>query len=284
MVKKATAVDPCLSKVMQYTMTGWPQDVDLSFSAYKNKVDELSVEQGCLLWGLRVVVPTTLRERVLQELHETHPGMTRMKSIARSYVWWPSIDSDIEKTVRSCHVCQVTRADPAGAPVHPWCYPTGPWQRLHIDFKGPVQGQMFLVVVDAYSKYPEVVKMSSTTSTATFKVLREIFSRQGLPETIVSDNGPQLTSEEFENFCSVNGIIHRRSAPYKPSTNGQARVRFDISTLIIGHTEITTDTYIFCIFLSNYYNGSSTGSRCNFFITPSFSILESAFSTFDRRE
>lgn len=171
MIKKATAVDPCLSKVMQYTMTGWPQHVDPSLSSYKHKIDELSVEQGCLLWGLRVVVPTTLRERVLQELHETHPGMTRMKSIARSYVWWPSIDSDIEKTVKLCHVCQVTRADPAGAPVHPWCYPTGPWQRLHIDFKGPVQGQMFLVVVDAYSKYPEVVKMSSTTSTATVKVL-----------------------------------------------------------------------------------------------------------------
>ncbi|KXJ07186.1 Uncharacterized protein K02A2.6, partial [Exaiptasia diaphana] len=148
---------------------------------------------------------------------------------------------DIEKTVKSCHVCQVTRADPAGAPVHPWCYPTGPWQRLHIDFKGPVQGQMFLVVVDAYSKYPEVVKMSSTTSTATVKVLREIFSRHGLPETIVSDNGPQLTSEEFQNFCSANGIIHRRSAPYKPSTNGQAERIVQVLKTALTQASITKE-------------------------------------------
>ena len=145
-----------------------------------------------------------------------------MKSIARSYVWWPNIDSDIEDTVRSCQVCQATRASPPEAPVHPWSYPTGPWQRVHVDFKGPVLGRTYLVVVDAYSKYPEVVNMPSTTATATVKVLRDIFSRHGLPEAIVSDNGPQFVSEEFRNFCNRNGIIHRKSAPYKPSTNGQA--------------------------------------------------------------
>ena len=222
MIKNATAVDPVLSKVVQYTMTGWPYLVDPSLITYKNKRDELTLEQGCLLWGYRVIIPNTLQEHVLKEVHETHPGMTRMKSIARSYVWWPKIDSDIESTVRSCHTCQVTRANPPEAPVHPWCYPTGPWQRLHIDFKGPVLGRTYLVVVDAYSKYPEIVNMSSTTATTTIKVLREIFSRHGLPETIVSDNGPQFASQEFHKFCTMNGIVHRKSAPYKPSTNGQA--------------------------------------------------------------
>ena len=145
-----------------------------------------------------------------------------MKSIARSYVWWPNIDSDIENTVRSCYTCQLTRANPPEAPAHPWCYPSGPWQRLHIDFKGPVSGRTYLVIVDAYSKHPEVVNMSNTTAIETVKVLREIFSRHGLPEMIVSDNGPQFISDEFRKFCDMNGICHRRSAPYKPSTNGQA--------------------------------------------------------------
>ena len=81
---------------------------------------------------------------------------------------------------------------------------------------------MYLVLMDAYSKYPEVVNMNTTTSSATINILREVFSRQGLPEILVSDNGPQFTSSEFQEFCAQNGIRHRTSSPYKPSTNGQA--------------------------------------------------------------
>ena len=224
MIAKATAADLSLGRVLQYTMTGWSHVVDPSLVTYKNKRDELTLEQGCLLWGFRVVVPTALQGKVLQELHETHPGMTRMKSITRSYVWWPNFDSDLEETVQAYHICQVTRANLPEAPVHPWCYPTGPWQRLHVDFKGPVLGRTYLilVVVDAYSKYPEMVNMPITTATATIKVLRQIFSRQGLPETIVSDKGPQFISEEFHNFCNNNGIIHHKSVSCKPLANGQA--------------------------------------------------------------
>ena len=89
-------------------MTGWSHVVDPSLVSNKNKRDELTLEQGCLLRRFRVVVPATLQGKVLQELHQTYPGMTRMKSIARSHVWWPNIDSDIEETVRACHVCQAT--------------------------------------------------------------------------------------------------------------------------------------------------------------------------------
>ena len=85
-----------------------------------------------------------------------------------------------------------------------------------------------MLVVDAYSKFPEVVKMTSTTSTATINVLRDIFSRYGLPEIMVSDNGPQFISSEFQQFCPNNGVMHRTSAAYKPSTNGQAEQEVQI--------------------------------------------------------
>ena len=195
--------------------------VDASLVPYKNKREELSIHQGCILWGARVVVPSSLRDAVLTELHETHPRMTRMKGLSRSYVWWPKIDSDIERIVSTCLVCQKMRSDPVKVPVNPWTFPTQPWSRIHVDFVGPVPGATYLVVADAYSKFPEIVKMTSTTATATINALRDIFSRYGLPEIMVSDNGPQFIASEFQHFCRNNGIMHRTSAAYKPSTNGQ---------------------------------------------------------------
>ena len=239
MVKKKTQVDPILSLVYRYVQNGWPSIVDASLVPYKNKQDELTIHQGCLLWGTRVVVPSSLRNEVLTELHETHPGMTRMKGLSRSYVWWPKIDSDIEKTVSTCLVCQKIRSEPVQAPVHPWTFPSKPWSRIHIDFAGPISGTTYLVVVDAYNKFPEVVKMTSTTSTATVNALRDIFSRYGLPEIMVSDNGPQFIASEFQQFCRKNGIMHRTSAAYKPSTNGQAERVVQILMSAIAQARVT---------------------------------------------
>ena len=81
---------------------------------------------------------------VLQELHEGHPGMSRMKGLARMYVWWPKIDADIEETVPHCSNCQVNRSSPPAAPLHPWSWPTHPWTRIHIDYAGPFMGKTFL--------------------------------------------------------------------------------------------------------------------------------------------
>ena len=113
------------------------------------------------------------------------------------------------------------RSAPPTVQIHPWIFPARPWSRIHVDFAGPISGHMYMVFVDAYSKFPEVVKMTTTTA-GTITALRDIFSRHGLPEILVSDNGSKFTSREFEKFCVNNGIVHRISAAYKPSTNGQA--------------------------------------------------------------
>nr|XP_050045684.1 uncharacterized protein K02A2.6-like [Dermacentor andersoni] len=183
---------------------------------------QIGVHQGCLMYGLRVVIPPPLREAVLDELHLGHPGIVRSKELARSYVWWPSIDAYLETKVRSCQACQEQRNDPVKAPLHPWSWPTAPWRRIHLDFAGPFRGTMLLVVVDAHSKWPEVFVMRSTTSERTVACLRELFCRFGVPETVVSDNGPQLVSEEFKAFMRSVGARHVVSAPYHPSTNGLA--------------------------------------------------------------
>ena len=107
-------------------------------------------------------------------------------------------------------------------PWQPWSWPTRPWSRLHIDYAGPVDGKMFLIVIDAHSKWLEVLPVQSATSFCTIQQLRQLFSRFGIPDSLVSDNGTPFTSKEFEDFCKSNGIRHIRVAPYHPASNGLA--------------------------------------------------------------
>ena len=116
-VEQATRRDPILGRVLEYTQKGWPGLAGEEFKAYYNRKDELAIEGDRLLWGARVVLPTKLRDRLLKELHQDHPGVSRMKAIARSYLWWPGLDSDLEKVARSCLSCQAMKHTPAVADV-----------------------------------------------------------------------------------------------------------------------------------------------------------------------
>ena len=221
-LSKATRQDPILSTVIEFVNKGWPKEqARESMRPFWNKRNELVVEEDCLMWGIRTVIPNKLRSVVLKELHSSHLGIVRMKMLSRSYFWWPKIDKDIESVVNLCSQCQVVQADPPVAPLHPWTWPKHPWERLHIDFAGPFMNKSFLVLVDAHSKWPEVVEMNTTTTEATIRVLRRLFSSYGLPKQIISDNGPQFTSVEFQTFMKENGIKHIRSSPYHPASNGQ---------------------------------------------------------------
>ena len=168
-VKYFTACDPCLSQVLTFVQRGWPNHVSKDeLKPYWRRRTELSVQSGCLLWGYRVIVPPQGRTTVLlQELHGGHPGMTRMKSLARGLLWWPKVDEEIETMVRSCPVCQTQRDNPPAAPLIPWKWPSQPWHRLHINYAGPFLGHMRLIIIDAHSKWLEIFQMSSTTSAAT---------------------------------------------------------------------------------------------------------------------
>ena len=169
-----------------------------------------------------MVIPPQGREKILEELHHGHPGISRMKSLARSFVWWPGIDKDLEAKVKHCDPCQKSRKLPASAPIQPWEFPKRPWSRLHVDYAGPFQGHMFLVVVDAHSKWLDVKVVKQATSTTTISALRSIFATHGIPELLVSDNGSVFTSAQFKDFLQHNGICHNTSAPYHPATNGLA--------------------------------------------------------------
>ena len=165
-----------------------------------------------------MVIPPLAREHLLVELHGRHPGVLRMKSLARSLIWWPGMDHAIEDMVTHCSDCQRAQASPPSAPLHPWKWPTRPWARLHVDFAGPMDGRMYLIVVDAHSKWLEVLPVTTATA-LTIQHLRTLFARFGIPESFVSDNGPQFTAAGFQLFCKQNGIRHIQVVPYHPASN-----------------------------------------------------------------
>ncbi|XP_063388304.1 uncharacterized protein K02A2.6-like [Cydia fagiglandana] len=220
-VANLTKKDKCLCKILYWIRNGWPGKTDDEYKVYWQKRDELSMYKDCILWGNRVVIPEKMRGKVLEELHMNHDGIVITKAMARSYFWWPAMDKQIEDMVKSCNVCAENRNMPSKV-THHWIKPDKAWSRLHIDYAGPFQGKTFLIVIDAYSKWPEVKIVPDMSSSTLIRILRNVFAEQGLPDVLVSDNGRSFVSEEFRKFLDSQGIRQVLSAPYHPATNGQA--------------------------------------------------------------
>ncbi|XP_062713761.1 uncharacterized protein K02A2.6-like [Aedes albopictus] len=215
----ATLSDDSVRELVRALRTGKAVDGKFRFGVDQ---EQFGLQKDCLMRGSRVYVPPSLRVKVLRELHSTHFGISRIKSLARSYCWWEGIDKDIESLVKDCASCQAAKANPPKVSFHCWDTPSEPFQRVHADYAGPFMGFYYLILIDAYSKWPAVYVVKNMTTETTIRFCREFFSTYGLPSVFVSDNGPQFTSADFANFLKMNGIVHKLSAPYHPATNGQA--------------------------------------------------------------
>ena len=223
-LKRETRNDKDFAKICQYLTTHWPNKENLqsNLTHYYEKRSELWLEEGILLWKGRICIPNILQSNILEMLHDGHPGATAMQSLARLHVYWPNLDNDILCKIKTCITCQQSRQNFRNAPMHPWGISSEPWSRLHLDFAGPFEGKMWMILVDSYTRWLEIIPMKNITSTTTINGLRAIFARFGLPRFLVTDNGPQLTSNTFEEFCEENGIVHIKVTPYHPKSNGLA--------------------------------------------------------------
>ncbi|KAG0720105.1 Transposon Tf2-6 polyprotein [Chionoecetes opilio] len=225
-LQKESAKDKVVSTIMRHSREGWPperrEDKDSNVENFRGLADSLSTSNGCLLYGSRVVIPASLCDHVLQLLHLGHLGMQRMKQLARTAVYWPNIDRDIEKTSRNCSSCAQHQNKPAKPAIHPWMLPEKPWSRLHLDHAISFMGYNWLVVTDAYSKYPCIHSTQSISSKATIDLLEQDFAHFGYPHTLVTDNASSFLSEEFQTWCKERSITHLTGAPYHPATNGAA--------------------------------------------------------------
>ncbi|XP_003731307.2 uncharacterized protein K02A2.6-like [Strongylocentrotus purpuratus] len=226
-LKTESAADATLQKVCHYLQTAWPREISEDLVPYHCVRNELAIfDDTCIARGTRAVIPKSLQHRVLQTAHESHPGVVKMKQRCREAIWWPAIDRRVEDLVRSCEACTLSeKTQPRPAPLQPTPWPKKPWQQLQVDIFGEVQAapqsQRFLLVVhDLHSKWPEIAATSSVTTTSVISILEKMFTKWGLPESITTDNGPQFTSEQFEEFLAVNGIQHRLTTCYNPQSNG----------------------------------------------------------------
>ncbi|UYV64975.1 K02A2.6-like [Cordylochernes scorpioides] len=164
---------------------------DVAFETRRDKILLIvlrNVQEDNWQWRERIVIPPKLRSQILRDLHEMHFGIVKMKMIARRYFWWPGIDGNIEDMARECAICQESANMPPST-ISEWTWPEKPWHRLHMDLAGPFMGRM------------------------------QVFARFGLPELLVTDNGRQFVSKEFEEFTKMNGIRHTKTSPYNPSSN-----------------------------------------------------------------
>lgn len=219
-VSEATENDKILSLVKYYIENEWPESVEEEISPYKSVSAKLKIHADCVLLDNRVVIPRILRHRVFNLLHSSHFGFRKMFNYAKNFVWWPTLAKDIQNNLNNCSSCKKFHNNPPKAKNMPLPLAIKPWERIHIDY-AQWQGFNFLLIVDAYSKWVEIIRMMNTSSNSTIEALRDLFWRYGLPETLVSDNGPQFTSKVFYEFMHNNAINHIKTAPYMPKSNGQ---------------------------------------------------------------
>ena len=182
--------------------------------------EDLSIVDDLILKGDRIVIPPSRQSMILKAIHEGHLGIEKCKARARMCVYWPKIDDAIEKVVRQCSVCnQYARANQK-EPLLPHSVPLRPWYKVGADYF-TIAGQDYLLVVDYFSKYPEVVPVNCKSADTTVTVMKAIFARHGIPNPLVADNLP-FSSKQFQQFSKEWNFNLVTSSPRFPQSNGMA--------------------------------------------------------------
>ena len=187
--------------------------------------NELTVNasKNIVLRGSRLIVPQTLRARAISIAHEGHQGLVKTKQLIREKIWFPGIDKDVKHMIDNCVPCQAVTTANKPAPLRMNELPPAPWHTLHLDHCGPFPtGEYILVVIDAYTRYPEIAIVKSTSAFTTINHLNRIFATHGLPSRVKTDNGPPFNSKEFKDYMSESGIFFTPVTPLWPQANAEA--------------------------------------------------------------
>lgn len=216
--------DETLSKVRHHVEHGWPHylsSTDTLLKPYFERRNLLTLNKDILMSGNKIVIPLCQRNKFLQKVHQGHLGISKCQDRARQAVWWPSMKKSVEEMVRCCQVCAKEDRIPK-EPLRPTATPSRPWEMVGSDMFY-LDGDSYLLVVDYYSRYPEIANLGVDTSAQNVvKQLKSIFARHGIPEYLVSDNGPKYTAKQFKEFVECYNFKHITSSPHYPRSNGAA--------------------------------------------------------------
>lgn len=222
-LKLAQEKDELCKEVVRCCQEGWPTyktDAYTAIHPYWEVKAHLTVMNGVLLYDSRIVVPTSERLNILDRIHQAHQGIVKCRLRARRSVWWPRMSTQIQEMVQNCRVCRLTSDTPI-EPLCPSTLPERPWERLGADLF-EFQKSHYLLIIDYYSRWIEVRKLPSLTSSDTIEAFKSVFATHGIGEVVISDNGPQFSSGEFQKFVQDYGFVHMTSSPCYPRANGEA--------------------------------------------------------------
>ena len=222
-LRRAQKEDEVLCRVSQFVTNGWPpyiSSIDTVLGPYFENRASITRHQELLVYQNRIIVPQTERLETLRLIHEGHLGITKCLERARRAVWWPAMSEAVSEMVKNCTTCKL-HSKTTPEPLRPTATPDRPWQVVGSDLFYH-KGQCFLLLVDYYSRYPEVCKLESETANEVIKQMKEVFSRHGIPEMVISDNGPQYASQEFRRFAASYRFQGVTSSPRYPRGNGAA--------------------------------------------------------------
>lgn len=234
-LQNATRADKQMQTLRTTILHGWPdnrQNCPKNILEYWNHRDEMSCENDIIFKGQKLVIPVQMRQEMLTAVHVGHMGTDKTVRRARDIMFWPGMTKEITDHVLACTICARHRPSNAKEPLQPHEVPLRPWQNLSCDLF-TWDGQEFLVLVDAYSRYFEIDLLQNTKSTTVIRKLKVHFSRFGIPEKIKTDNGPQFTSQEFQSFVKQMSVKHETSSPLHPSSNGLSEVYVKIAKRIL---------------------------------------------------
>ena len=221
-IKKLQRTDEACQLIATYLCSGWPDKrrAPAIVKPYLPVRAEFFIQCGLLMRGSRILIPPPLPKEILNRLHTGHQGITKCQEKPRQSVWWPRISTDLEELMKRCTKCckeQVQRSQPMTSSqlLHL------PWQKVGTDFF-EWDKHNYVLVVDYYSHYIEIARLSTESAQDVINKTKSIFARHGIPETVMSDNGPQYTSKAYENFAKEYQFNHLTSSPYYPQSNGEA--------------------------------------------------------------
>ncbi len=214
--------DPVCRKLVEFTSEGWPDRSRLNTTllTYWPERSSITVQKGLLMKDSRLIIPSSLRLDILDKIHSGHQGIRKCRERSRDSVWWPGLSKQIEDMVNTCSTCCRHRKNHA-EPMVPTPLPERPWQKVATDLFLH-NGKTYVIVVDYFSRFFEIAPLKSTTAEIVINHLKSIFCRHGVPEIVVSDNGPQFAAASFSKFAEEWGFTHLTSSPYYPQSNGEA--------------------------------------------------------------